>query len=359
MKNKLSGFLLGLLFTMAYGLDANAAKLVHEDPMGGFFIQSLNGEFYQSGTSLGPDFVKYESPIGNGIAGYELGVEDGAATIGGWGLASGLRADFKVNLRVRIVGEGSEQPGDPITVFLHSKAYIEGPGNFSGFVRHTLNLPGGPNWSHVYSVEDGWYRDDAIPFDVRIDDVLTIVTEGVSGVFTGGDTISDSRFQLSLTPHPPPDPPVASMPCSDGVDNDGDGATDFPDDLGCRGPADPSEEFDCEDGLDNDADGRIDFDPLTFSDPLLGNGDPGCGSAAAAFEDSQCQDGFDNDGQIGTDFDGGASAGAIPDPNGADPNCASFWDNREAANGGTACGLGLEVALLLPLLGGWRRHRAG
>ena len=47
--------------------------------------------------------------------------------------------------------------------------------------------------------------------------------------------------------------------CADGRDNDGDGATDFPDDEGCTERADRSEFPDCFDGLDNDDDGRIDF----------------------------------------------------------------------------------------------------
>lgn len=55
--------------------------------------------------------------------------------------------------------------------------------------------------------------------------------------------------------------------CNDGVDNDGDGLTDFPADPGCASPDDPNEDdrIGCSDGIDNDGDGLIDFPD-----------DPGC-----------------------------------------------------------------------------------
>ncbi|MCX5736909.1 MAG: hypothetical protein NTZ61_00130, partial [Proteobacteria bacterium] len=92
----------------------------------------------------------------------------------------------------------------------------------------------------------------------------------------------------------------------------------------------------CDDGLDNDADGFTDFPA-----------DPACQTAAFTRENSQCQDGLDNDHQTGIDFDGGASLHSgvpIGDP---DPQCVGNpWRNTEAAN----CGLGAELALVLPLL---------
>ncbi|MDQ3981798.1 MAG: hypothetical protein M3271_03850, partial [Actinomycetota bacterium] len=58
---------------------------------------------------------------------------------------------------------------------------------------------------------------------------------------------------------PPAPPPV----CSDGIDNDGSGTTDYGSDGGCAAPRDPTEDsyqapF-CYDGIDNDADGTFDF----------------------------------------------------------------------------------------------------
>ncbi len=54
---------------------------------------------------------------------------------------------------------------------------------------------------------------------------------------------------------PPPEPA-----CSDGKDNDGDGATDFPQDYGCSSASDTSEVDTraCGDGVDNDGDGSVD-----------------------------------------------------------------------------------------------------
>jgi hypothetical protein len=81
-------------------------------------------------------------------------------------------------------------------------------------------------------------------------------------------------------------------------------------------------------------------------------------------ENPQCQDGIDNDGAIGTDFDGGESVlgAGNGDPNGPDPQCTSPTKNGEAATSGSsfACGIGPELALIVPLLG-WaaRRRRAG
>ena len=62
--------------------------------------------------------------------------------------------------------------------------------------------------------------------------------------------------------------------CSDGVDNDGDGATDHPADPGCAGPHALEESPACDDGLDNDGDGHADWDGAGFSHP-----DPECEDA--------------------------------------------------------------------------------
>jgi len=87
-------------------------------------------------------------------------------------------------------------------------------------------------------------------------------------------------------------------------------------------------------------------------------------------EQSACSNGADDDGDGLADFDGGESvhgpcvAGVCPagvtDPDGdgvpnADPQCVGLpWRNAEAGRG---CGLGGELALLLPLLGWLRRSR--
>jgi endonuclease YncB( thermonuclease family) len=66
------------------------------------------------------------------------------------------------------------------------------------------------------------------------------------------------------TPAPPPPPPPPAQ-CSDGIDNDLDGRTDYPADAGCSSVSDASETPDpplaaqCFDQIDNDLDGRTDY----------------------------------------------------------------------------------------------------
>ncbi|MDQ3370082.1 MAG: hypothetical protein M3680_32090 [Myxococcota bacterium] len=123
--------------------------------------------------------------------------------------------------------------------------------------------------------------------------------------------------------------------CSDGVDNDGDGTTDFPDDLGCMDEFDNTEDSppmpQCSDGRDNDGDGRTDFP-----------NDPGCFAAQADDETDDCPSGpacpqcaneQDDDSNGATDF-----------PN--DTGCESASDNSEFLNNPVACGAGMKVKQL-------------
>ncbi|MGH0034638.1 MAG: PQQ-dependent sugar dehydrogenase [Myxococcota bacterium] len=91
----------------------------------------------------------------------------------------------------------------------------------------------------------------------------------------------------------------------------------------------------CADSVDNDGDGAIDRD------------DPGCAEGSSV-EDPPCADGVDNDGDGQIDWDG---AGVGP----PDASCRGEAWRSEAT---TVCGLGSELALLLPLFAVWRRRRA-
>ncbi len=95
--------------------------------------------------------------------------------------------------------------------------------------------------------------------------------------------------------------------CNDGIDNDGDGLTDHPNDAGCSNPGDNDERNLCSDGLDNDGDGDIDYPE-----------DSGCANAQDNNETNvaACADGEDND-----------SDGKIDFPE--DPGCSSVSDNSE------------------------------
>jgi hypothetical protein len=77
-----------------------------------------------------------------------------------------------------------------------------------------------------------------------------------------------STAEISQDMNTPAMNPPAS--CGDGIDNDGDGLADFPNDPGCADALDASERSPalvCDDGLDNDGDGLVDFPA-----------DPGCSS---------------------------------------------------------------------------------
>jgi Ca2+-binding RTX toxin-like protein len=102
----------------------------------------------------------------------------------------------------------------------------------------------------------------------------------IDGGVGSGDKISDLYVGSSCDQTPAQYEIVGeitvykSPQCSDGLDNDADGSTDFPADPGCTDATDDTESpnppppAQCTDGLDNDADGSTDFPA-----------DPGCTDA--------------------------------------------------------------------------------
>ena len=93
---------------------------------------------------------------------------------------------------------------------------------------------------------------------------------------TSGVTIED----MELPDMELPDMEILPPACSNGLDDDEDGHTDFPRDIGCSSREDDDESnpdrFECEDEIDNDEDGYIDQE------------DPGCGSPQDPTEASSC-----------------------------------------------------------------------
>ncbi|MCP5055220.1 MAG: hypothetical protein GY937_00680 [bacterium] len=188
------------------------------------------------------------------------------------------------------------------------------------------------------------------PAMIRAQAVLASVVITVDRDLLDVETLSNTgglidRFRIQK-PAPPNE-------CSDGLDNDADGWTDFPADPGCAASGSARENPACDDQVDNDGDGGVDL-----------ASDLGCETASSGNEAPQCQDGIDNDGLFGLDADGGVSIhgpcslgtcpAGVSDPDGdgvpdPDPQCASFSDNREAVPG-SSCGLGAELVLILPLL---------
>jgi len=128
------------------------------------------------------------------------------------------------------------------------------------------------------------------------------------------------------------DPQEGPRLCSNGIDDDRDGATDFPNDKGCANHNDNNENDppQCNDGRDNDGDGKVDFNPGSTATK-----DPDCDSGSDASEASglnvaQCSDGVDND-----------EDGRVDYPN--DPGCVAPGDNDEAdPSSPPACADGLD-----------------
>lgn len=144
--------------------------------------------------------------------------------------------------------------------------------------------------------------------------------------------------------------------CADGIDNDGDGAQDFPADTSCSSASDNDElnpRPQCQDGADNDGDGFTDLS------------DPGCSSNQDNNEGdgtSQCQDGIDNDNDGAADFPADFSCSSRQDTDESspksqcqdgldndndgltdtnDPGCSSKQDNNEG-DGTSQCQDGLD-----------------
>ena len=90
--------------------------------------------------------------------------------------------------------------------------------------------------------------------------------------FTGGGLAIRTAAENDLTAN------FLNPLCSDGIDNDKDGAIDMAD-AGCSDPNDMSERgavSECDNGMDDDGDGFVDFHDLNGDGSVDGPGDAGC-----------------------------------------------------------------------------------
>jgi len=128
--------------------------------------------------------------------------------------------------------------------------------------------------------------------------------------------------------------------CSDGLDDDGDGLTDYPADPGCSSANDDDERdaaLVCDNGVDEDGDGLFDWPA-----------DPGCDDSLDTSEHSSsllCDDGLDNEGDGFTDFP-------------ADPECTSPTSPNEGPAPYVPVTSGLGSGLLMLLVGAMGGRRA-
>lgn len=133
---------------------------------------------------------------------------------------------------------------------------------------------------------------------------------------------------------------VNTPTCNDGLDDDGDGLTDYPADPGCSSASDSDERDEklaCDDGVDQDADGLVDWPA-----------DPGCSDSMDASEQSPglvCDDGIDNEGDGLTDHT-------------EDPECTSPTAPTEGPAPYVPVTSGLGAGLLVVALGASGRLRS-
>ena len=137
----------------------------------------------------------------------------------------------------------------------------------------TFNAAGSPgciqNGSSVlcnnFSLNNGQSRSFTIAFTVSATATCGGVIQNQASVSTSATDPNPGNNQSAVV-----QTTVNCAQCSDGVDNDNDGATDFPNDFSCSDANDNDEtnpKSQCQDGIDNDNDGYVDFGTGAGNDP--------------------------------------------------------------------------------------------
>ncbi len=215
-----------------------------------------------------------------------------------------------------ITGTGAPA-GSTVRVYLNGIERGSGTAAADG----TWAVDVGPAFGDLYGgVEIRVTADGATTLESVLSDICTVrsVRACSDGLDNDGDGLTDF----------PEDPGCSSagdndetdVECSDGVDNDGDGDVDWPEDLECSGPDGTTEGGppQCNDGLDNDGDGTAD------------TADPCCVDALDRTETCfrQCNDTVDNDGDLFVDFADDAGCHAVNDDDETDLASSGGVDAR-------------------------------
>ncbi|KKQ79740.1 MAG: hypothetical protein UT02_C0025G0007, partial [Parcubacteria group bacterium GW2011_GWC2_38_7] len=124
--------------------------------------------------------------------------------------------------------------------------------------------------------------------------------------------------------------PTITAECMDGIDNDYNGKTDYPNDKSCTDPTDNDESdypYACQNTFDDDGDGKTDYCLADGSNATTC--DPSC--LGVGYHDSekypaQCNDGIDNDGDDDIDFCDGTNEETC------DKACSGIYDDKEMKN---------------------------
>lgn len=162
---------------------------------------------------------------------------------------------------VRILDEPETAP-----VPIHTELWHDTPDAFGNVVVHfaatTEFAPHAPDiqhiWTRVDSLNGPWAAvtpagaagTASFTLPPGVHTIFAFATDGQEANTKTPIVGTMASLAIEIRPRPA---------CANDVDDDGDGAMDFPDDSGCKGPGWRTENPSCANGRDDDADGSTDF----------------------------------------------------------------------------------------------------